>query len=412
MNFEFHENTDLNQFNAFVEGSDLNTVFQSMPWAESKPNWDHMIVSVTENGEIRAAALVLIRKVAFGTSLWYIPRGPLMDYHNSELVSFFFENLKIMAKKKHCMDICFDPEVLYRRYLFSEKDKEHPVMNQDVIDHLRSIGAEHRGFTMHINDTIQPRFNAVMDLFPGYEETLSRKTRQSLRRAERMGTQIRIGHQYISQFAQAMSYTEERQGIALRNEEYFRNMAEAYGDHCIIMIAYLNFREQFQKLDEQIDTINAQLAEGKHSKKETNILKTNLNNAITEKEKLQKDYAREKKEEVILGGQLALYNDHVMELLYQGNNTDYLRLRSSYVMYEKCMDICVEKGIPKCSFGGVEGTLDDHLSQFKQNWPIHVEEYIGEFNVVLNRFMYSMVDDVYPKIRDFMVKLKHRKSDR
>ena len=46
--------------------------------------------------------------------------------------------------------------------------------------------------------------------------------------------------------------TETRQGIALRNESYFRHMAEVYGDHCMIMVAKLNFDHEEARLKQDL----------------------------------------------------------------------------------------------------------------------------------------------------------------
>ena len=99
-----------------------------------------------------------------------------------------------------------------------------------------------------------------------------------------------------------------------------------------------------------------------------------------------------------------------MELLYMGNNPDYLRMYSSYLLYAKCLDICAEKGISHCSFGGVEGTLDDGLTLFKSNWLMNVEEYIGEFNIILNPLMYKAFDELYPKLLKKAAQLRGKEN--
>jgi serine/alanine adding enzyme len=99
----------------------------------------------------------------------------------------------------------------------------------------------------------------------------------------------------------------------------------------------------------------------------------------------------------------------LMEFFYMGNNPDYLRMYSSYLLYAKCLDRCVELGIHHCSFGGVEGTLDDGLTLFKSNWIMNVEEYIGEFNIVLNPVMYKAFDDLYPKMLKLAAKIRGKK---
>ena len=111
---------------------------------------------------------------------------------------------------------------------------------------------------------------------------------------------------------------------------------------------------------------------------------------------------------VITCGILAVYNESLMELFYMGNNPDYLRMYSSYLLYAKCLDRCVDLGIEHCSFGGIEGTLDDGLTLFKSNWIMNVEEYIGEFNVVLDPFMYKMFDEIYPKVQSLSAKIRGR----
>ena len=135
-----------------------------------------------------------------------------------------------------------------------------------------------------------------------------------------------------------------------------------------------------------------------------------LQNDQKELQKLEQDYEREGKDEVITSGILAVYNDSLMELFYMGNHPDYLRMYSSYLLYARCLDRCVDLGIRHCSFGGIEGTLDDGLTLFKSNWLMQVEEYIGEFNIVLNPFMYSLFDIVYPYLLKTAAKLRGRES--
>ena len=100
MNYQFHLSTDASQFNTFVIHSDQNNLFQCTPWADVKNNWEHLYASVTNEDKIVATAMVLIRCLPLHKTLFYIPRGPVMDYDNHELVSFMIEHLKKEAKKR------------------------------------------------------------------------------------------------------------------------------------------------------------------------------------------------------------------------------------------------------------------------------------------------------------------------
>jgi serine/alanine adding enzyme len=406
MTYTFYKTSNIDEFDSFVIHSKQNTLFQCSSWSDVKNNWDHLFTCVKENDEIVATALVLIRKLPLGKTLFYVPRGPVMDYNNHDLVSFMLSHLKEEAKKQHAIVLRFDPSILSRIYSYRDRNEEHDYENYDVIEYLKSLGAKHKGFTTYIEESTQPRFNAEMDVTSDYRERLEHKTAKCIRAAVHKGIQVYEGKEYIHDFSVAMHYTEVRKQIALRNEEYFENMMDVYGDKAICMVAKLNFPKQLKKLEDSIHENEDKLNSGSLKKKEKNLIRQQLTNDQNELKKLKADYEREGKDEVITCGILAVYNDNLMELFYMGNNPDYLRMYSSYLLYAKCLDRCVELGISHCSFGGIEGTLDDGLTLFKSNWLMNVEEYIGEFNIVLDPFMYKLFDEVYPWVRDTAAKFR------
>ena len=409
MAYIFHTDTDPVSFDTFVMNSNQNSLFQCSAWAEIKSNWDHCLYSVTDGDTIVSTAMALYRAMPLGKTLCYIPRGPVMDYENEELVRFTLEEIRKDAKKRKAIAVRFDPAVLSRKYSYKSRNEEHPYMNQNVIDLLKNYGAKHKGFTVRIEESTQPRFNAEMDVTPDYREHLEHKTAKCIRASEHKGIEVYEGPEYIHDFATAMHYTEVRKQVALRNEEYFAHMMKVYGDHAICMVTKLNFPRQIEKLQKGIAETQDRLSAEGLKKKEKAALNQSLSNDQKELAKLQADYEREGKDEVITCGILAVYNDSLMELFYMGNNPDYMRMYSSYLLYAKCLDHCVDLGITHCSFGGVEGTLDDGLTLFKSNWIMNVEEYIGEFNIVLDPLMYTAFDSIYPFVLKTAAKMKGRK---
>ena len=92
---KFNTAVDAKAHDEFVKQSPLNHLLQSSTWAEVKDNWASQIVGVTDDaGNLIASSLVLIKKIPLGFTMFYTPRGPIMDYENAELVSFFFDQLK------------------------------------------------------------------------------------------------------------------------------------------------------------------------------------------------------------------------------------------------------------------------------------------------------------------------------
>lgn len=407
-NYVFHTTYDEEEIDKFVMASEQNSLFQCSEWAYVKENWNHLFTCVTSDDKIIASALVLVRHMPLGKTLFYIPRGPVLDYKNKELLSFYMNELTVLARKHKAIAIRFDPAILSRKYSYKERNEDNPFMNEDVISSLKDLGCIHKGMTIHIEEATQPRFNAEMDVDEDYESKLEHKTMKCVRSAIHKGIQVRSGKDKVHDLAIAMHYTEVRKKVALRNESYFEHMMDVYEDHAICMVSYLNFKEQIQNLETSIQEKKDQL-EQNPSKKQKATLEREIAQDEKELTKLQEDYAREGTDEVITSGILACYNDTLMELFYMGNNPNYLRMYSSYLLYKKCLDICVEKGIHHCSFGGIEGTLDDGLTLFKSNWLMNVEEYIGEFNLVLNKPMYYLFDTLYPQLLKTVAKLRGMK---
>ena len=54
-----------------------------------------------------------------------------------------------------------------------------------------------------------------------------------------------------------------------------------------------------------------------------------------------------------------------------------------------------EKGCSWSNMGGVEGTLDDGLTKFKDNFNPTINEFIGEFDIPIYPFMYRLTQKAY-----------------
>ena len=407
MNYIFNKNTDEKQIDDFVINSEQNNLFQCSNWAKVKNNWHHYFTSMSdEDGKIVASALILSRDFPLGKKLFYIPRGPVMDYHNKELVEAYFSKIKELAKEDKAIAVIFDPKVYSRKYLFKDRNENIPLENEDIVQTLINLGAKHKGYTKMIIETHQPRYNAEMDVEEGYYDQLDRKTIRSINTSVKKGTEYYYGPEYIDDFAEAMHYTEERKGIALRNKDYFQNMIDAYGEDCLLGVAKLNFPKQIKTLEERIASAKNDLDNPDISRKQKNTLQESLKNDEEELTKIKEDYAVEGKDEIVLTGILAIFNKKMMEIVYMGNNPRAMRIRASYYLYNKCIELCEKKHIKECSFGGIEGTLDDGLTVFKSNFIMNVEEYIGEFTFVLDPLFFNLFDSVYPKLLTLVGKFR------
>lgn len=407
MAFTFHTDCNAQELDAFVMNSEQNNLFQCSNWAKVKNNWDSYLTCVKEDGKIVASALVLIRPLILGKTLAYIPRGPIMDYSRNDLVVFTLNHLKDFAKSKHAAALRFDPYVRTRKYPYEQRDNKPAEENLYIIDELEKIGCKHRGMTTYISEATQPRFNAEVDVETNYEDQLKKKTRKCIRTAERRGVKIYAGPEYLDDFVKVLHDTEQKQGISLRTKEYFVHMIDVYQNDALLMVAKINLAQEIENLTNHIHLANKQLQECDLNKRE----KRELAQTIERNENLLTKFQNARKEdgdEVTISGSLSICSHNLMERLYMGNNSKYSYLHGNYLLYAKGFEQCVKRNIHYCSLGGIEGTLDDHLTSFKSNWPMNVEEYVGEFNCVFSKIIYMLFDQLYPKLRQFLVKIKKK----
>ena len=143
----------------FVIQSDQTNLLQSSSWAKIKDNWGNERVGFFQEDQLVAVASILIQPLPLGFSMLYIPRGPIMDYQNKELVSFVIQSLKKIAKQYKALFVKFDPSLFLSKQLIGQENMETTDV-QAVIDTLTKEGIEWTGRTSDMAENIQPRFQA------------------------------------------------------------------------------------------------------------------------------------------------------------------------------------------------------------------------------------------------------------
>lgn len=81
----------------------------------------------------------------------------------------------------------------------------------------------------------------------------------------------------------------------------------------------------------------------------------------------------------------------VASFLYAGTNTEILpslKITNGLMYYRLCY--CLDNYCDYCDLGGVNGSLEDHLSTFKSKFNPEVLELIGEFDLVVSKFWFKL----------------------
>lgn len=59
-----------------------------------------MYTGVYKDNVLVATGLILIKRLPLSFCMYYLPRGPMMDYKDNVLVQYYFESIKKGRKKK------------------------------------------------------------------------------------------------------------------------------------------------------------------------------------------------------------------------------------------------------------------------------------------------------------------------
>jgi peptidoglycan pentaglycine glycine transferase (the first glycine) len=199
-------------WNAFVAAHPAGTILQTSRWAELKAafGWDWEIV--TPNPDATGGALVLYRSLPLklGT-IAYVPRGPLVDWDNTQAVTATFNALRAAAHRHRAWALWLEPETL-----------DTP----EARAHLLACGLQ------PVAHTIQPPRTIVVDIAPAEDAILAQmrsKTRYNIRLAERKGVNVREGTvDDAAAFYGLMTETGSRDEFGVHSEAYYRRVFELF----------------------------------------------------------------------------------------------------------------------------------------------------------------------------------------
>ncbi len=421
----FNANIEKKEYDTFVNNHPLKSHFlQSYAWGEfahvSKNLYPHY-VGLYDDDKLCAATLLLEKKLPFGYSYYYAPRGFVMDMTNESLLKEFTEMISKYIKKRKGIFLKVDPDIILKE----EDDKgniiEHPYDGSKVISSMQKVGYKHLGFTKNF-ETSQPRYTFRMDLTEPLEVIEARfhkSVKQRIKKAEEYEIEVSLAaKEEVKDFFELMKITEHRKDFVSHDLSYYQNLFDIWNqDHtCNIFLGKIDLekiidkRKQTEKeLKEELSKIGeTELSKSlKNQKKE---LMRRLEKVTSDIEKYQKTL-EEYGSKIILNGHFIIEYGDKAWVLYAGNHNILSETGSNYKTYVTHLKYCKEKGIKIYDQFGTIGDLREEnplygLHDFKKKFGGNYVEFIGEFDYVTNHFMYF----IFTKLVPFYRKIKMRRA--
>jgi len=398
MKYQFKSGIAESKYDEFVRNFPSTSFMQTTSWSKVKSAWEHDFVGLYSKDKLICGAMILKRNLFFGKKLFYIPRGLVIDYKNKELLKEFITSLKKYAKENGAIDIKIDPFICFNEDNIQNIKKNKGIdvrksfskNTSEIVKNLEELGFIHGGYKKEVNAYIQPRYTMAISLKDINEKNLDKEV---LRRSFPKNTRNYIGTyqeergvefsystnlEDVKELVSVLHCTEERQHIALRSEGYFKKVMECFKENAVLFFAMVNVYKYIKFL--------------KNDMKEHENKKEFCEKQIKEAETIKKEFGPKP----LAGATIVMMptcktGTKVASFLYAGTNTKILpslKITNGLMFYRLCY--CLDNGCDYCDLGGIDGSLEDHLATFKSKFNPNVLELVGEFDLVINKFWYSL----------------------
>ena len=370
------------EYDQFVKEHELVNVLQSSDWEEVKSDWQHEKFGVYRGDKLLATASILIKTLPLGYRMFYIPRGPVLDYKDAKLLNFVLQSIKSYARSKRAIFVIFDPSICLSQSSIKHEKTEYPE-NMAIIENLQRMGVRWSGKTDGMGDTIQPRIQAKIYKENFAEDKLCKSTKQAIRSARNKGVEIQIGgDELLESFSFLMKKTEKRKDIHLRNEAYYKKLLDNFKDKAYIALATLDIAKRLRELEEQLAK-NLALEEAFTESTRTSKVEAQRRKKerLVEERAFLQRYLNEEKSNIPLAATLSLEFGNTSVNLYAGMDDAFKRYNAPILTWYETARYAFERGMVWQNLGGVENSLNGGLYHFKEKFNPTIEEYLGEFTM-------------------------------
>ena len=401
---------DFSEFEKFARTSNQFSFHQTKEWADLKQcnHWDSLYLGLKEGEKIVAGCLILKKTIFLHQSLFYSPRGFLIDYQNLELLSTFTKEIHTYCKKNGAIFVKIDPYVIYQ-----ERDKfgniiEGGINHADFVANLKSLGYRHYGFSISTEKELQPRWIYVLPLKGKTKEEVfqefSSDTKRYIHRAEKSGLVTEeIALSRLEEFQKVMEHTSKRRGFIDRPLSYYEEMMKCLKEHIKIITCSMdtvsclkNLEIEEESLKKEILAIDEKLSVSPDSKK-SKVAKKTLNtrlDELTSRKKairaLQESYG----DKILMASSMFIIYPNEVIYLYSGSFDEFMKYNPQYLIQAHMIDYAISHNISRYNFYGIDGNFDKEknpmygIYEFKRGFGGNVEELIGEFDLVIRPVLY------------------------
>lgn len=385
----------LEEYRNFEKKHILRNFHQTIDYAlvKSEDGFDYEIIGYDDDG-IKAASLILYKKIG-GYYYGYAPRGFLLDYSNTILLSNFTEEIKEYFLPKKFAFIKINPEIAIGQYNFLSQRITYNN-NYRILDNLKNAGYLKLANNAYF-ESLLPRINVIVNLDNFDEYNIKKNTRNKVRKAIRKGLILEKVDNFKLHIFYEMFKDKKDNDFYYYNTFYNVFAKNDNIDLILVKIDYksflINSQNAYNKELQRNNRLNNKLISHNepnviNAKMHSDIALLTYKNDINEASKYLNNH-----KETYVAGAMVIKKDNRVTFQFTAFDKNYGRFAPNYFLYYALL--YYYKGDYK--YADLNGITADNsvnspyrgLNRFKLGFKPSVYEYIGEFDLPIDDNAYN-----------------------
>ena len=407
--YKLSENMNREEWNKVASRPNVKTHFlSSWEWGEvsKKRGWTPHYLGLSKNSENVATALLLQKQLVLGYSYFYIPRGYTADYEDKALLSEFTKLITEYCKKHKGIYFKIDPDI--KLHTIDENgDKIEGEENYQLVSFLESLGFKHKPLT-YFFETEQPRFTFRIPLEDSHEEIqkkYGKTTKNLIRQSKKFDVEVKEGtEENLEDFCRLMASTEKRKDFFSHDSEFYYDFYNILkkSDMVSLYIGIVDIGKIKNRVENDLQTQRDEIE--KYKDNPTKKAQNRVDEAKRVIEALEKQKIELSKKPdgrtVASAYMVTRYMDKAWAL-YAGNDIEFSKFYPNYAVFDYQIHDSKDKGNLIFDGFGVTGKKDptgklNGLFDFKRKWGGEFTEFIGEFDMIINKPIYFAYKTLIP----------------
>ncbi|MBO5095323.1 MAG: peptidoglycan bridge formation glycyltransferase FemA/FemB family protein [Bacilli bacterium] len=409
------------EFDRFTNIYPIKSIYQTSQYGSLMRNqgYNDIYIGLMDDNKMLAASLILVKKES-KFKYGYAPRGFLINYDDTNLLSEFTKLLKQYLSKLGIMGLKINPIILKNIYDFDNQKSIANPYYEKIFNDLKLNEYHHLGYN-NFFEALKPRFEAIIDLKKPLDvlfKNIKKEYRTKIRSAIKNGVKVYKGNVYT--LDTLYEFTKHKY---IRDLDYLKDCFRFFCENDMIDIYCTKLdTKQYLQVTQQILTNYENISNSLNKK----ILSSNINNQKIINKKISNDklieiyknklieatnILRTTPDEITTSAAIIIKQGKEATILIDGHDKKYSKLNSKHLLIWQLIEIYKKQGFEKINLGGMSNFVMDSkrytgLNQFKLNFGSKMYEYAGDFEIIINKMNYNLYRNYVPLKNLIKEKLK------